>query len=143
MSVLGFKEALESAWHVRISPKTIIKVASPIGVVLLKFIAWTERETIIRRKDIQDIAYIISNYSKISTVYDALYQDGYMQRFDYDEELATAALVATQLMSISSEDTQDYLSHKIKPKEQQEKVLADCQNSRMRELLKTLVGCLC
>lgn len=143
MSVLGFQEALESAWHVRISPQTMIKVASPIGVVLLKLIAWTERDAITRRKDIQDIAYIISNYSKVNTIYEALYQDDYMQRFDYDEELATAALIATQLMSISSKDTQDYLSHKIKPKEQQEKILADCQSSRVQEILRTLIERLC
>src|SRR5690554_8170593 len=107
MSVLGFKEALESAWHVRISPQTIIKVASPIGVVLLKLIAWTERDAITRRKDIQDIAYIISNYSKVNTIYKALYQDGYMQRFDIKKNFQPAPLMATNLITTITKEIKD------------------------------------
>lgn len=139
MSVMGFDETLKDAWLVRITPQTTIKVASPVGVILLKLIAWTERDSFTRRKDIQDIAYIISNYSKIKQVYEVLYQEGHMESAGYDEELATTLLIAKQLIKMVAKDTWYYLQQKIKPAEQQQKILADCQDRKTQRLLQALL----
>lgn len=62
MSVLGFREALESAEQVRIrdEPALDVPVATPAGMMLLKLIAWTDRPADLQRKDAMDIAYLLA-----------------------------------------------------------------------------------
>lgn len=117
MSTLGFAEALENAWQVQIleEPEVIVPVANPAAMVVLKMIAWTERNPQLRRKDAQDIAYIIKSYSKIPDAYELLHSDGYMEKCDWDEDLASAMLlgsvIAAMLDDQAKEYIQDHLSH--------------------------------
>ncbi len=81
MKVHGFQEAFKHALDVQISeaPDSIISVASPAGVCLLKLISWLDREIELRPKDATDFDYLIQSYSKIPEIFDALYKEGYME----------------------------------------------------------------
>lgn len=63
MSMVGFQEAYDSSVAVTVSksPSVDIRVCTLAGLVILKLIAWTERETG-RNKDAKDILSIMKNY---------------------------------------------------------------------------------
>lgn len=106
-SVAGFEEVHLYAIAVQISesPDTVISVASPAGIVLLKLVAWLERDRDKKPKDAEDINYIISSYSKIPEISEALYEDGHMEALEWDENLASARKIAFDCAKIASQET--------------------------------------
>ncbi len=60
MNVLGFQEACENAKIVRVQndPPVDIPVATPVGMAVLKLIAWTDRNADMRSKDAKDLLYL-------------------------------------------------------------------------------------
>ncbi len=93
MNVLGFQEALDNANIVRLSNQPIldIPVASPVGMIILKFIAWLDRDAQMRNKDAKDIAYLLTTYEKIPAISDYLYQEQTLiERYEWDITLAAA-----------------------------------------------------
>jgi predicted nucleotidyltransferase len=115
MSVLGFEEAFACAWHVTLSqtPELTVRVASPPGILLLKLIAWTERGSEMRGKDAADIYYIVRHYAKIPQVFDALYDEGYMETQGYEEINASAMKLADDLLVITSPGTLSHLHARL------------------------------
>lgn len=115
MSVVGFEEAHLHAIVVQISesPDTFISVASPAGIVLLKLIAWLERDRDKKPKDAEDINYIISSYSKIPEISGALYEDGHMEALEWDESLASARKIAFDCAKIASQETAQLLIDRL------------------------------
>jgi len=111
MSMLGFSEALITAWRVQIveNPRCIVPVANPTAMIVLKIIAWTERDVQLRRKDAQDVAYIIKNYEKIPQVYERLYVGGLMEQCDWDIEAASSSLLGREIAQMISDQTRNYL----------------------------------
>lgn len=111
MSMLGFPEALDSAWKINIAeqPTCIIQVANPAAIVLLKMVAWTERDSQLRRKDALDVAYIIRSYEKIPAMYAQLYDGGFAEACDYDLEQASAMLLGKQISDLASAQTAEYI----------------------------------
>ncbi len=107
MNVNGFKEAFEHALNVKISeaPDITIPVASPAGFCLLKLVSWLDREHEMRAKDATDLIYLIQNYSKIPGVRDTLYEDGYMEAQEWDEELASTMKLGEDVAVIASPKT--------------------------------------
>lgn len=112
MSVLGFYEALETAWLATISndPLCVIKVANPAAIIVLKMIAWTERDISLRRKDAVDIGYIVKSYHCIPSVFERLYADGFMASNDWDTELASAMLLGNEIAQTLCPETRAYLN---------------------------------
>jgi predicted nucleotidyltransferase len=109
MTILGFHEALEHAIQVQIADDTSLNVCSPAAMVALKLVAWTERAPANRQKDASDLLYLIRCYAKIPNVHDSLYSDGLMERWDYDEHLATAEKLGADMIAIMSEATRTFL----------------------------------
>ena len=110
MSVLGFQEACDAAEWVRIQdePELDVPVATPVGMVLLKLIAWTDRATDLRKKDALDIAYLLTTYEAIQDVVDALYEGEnihIMETYDWDITLAAAHLLGEHAKAIAQENT--------------------------------------
>lgn len=108
MNVLGFSEACEHADNVTIegSSNFTVPVATPVGMVLLKLIAWTDRASDIRRKDAADIKYIFENYELIPSVKDEAYEEantGVMDGYDWDLTLACCHLLGRHVRQIVSE----------------------------------------
>lgn len=115
MSMLGFQEALASAWKVSIHQEIdcVIPVANPVAMVILKMVSWTERDRLLRRKDASDVAYIIKSYEKIPDVFARLYDGGFADACDYDLEDASAMLLGQQMSELASEQTAAYLCSQI------------------------------
>ena len=115
MSVMGFTEAFENAMTVRISesPDLQIKVASPAGMLILKLISWFERSPQIRKKDATDIYYLIKHYAKIPEVFDALYDQGFMELQNYDELAACAMKIGLDAKSIASPNTLVFINGRL------------------------------
>jgi predicted nucleotidyltransferase len=93
MNVLGFQEALDGANIVRISDAPIldIPVASPVGMMILKLIAWLDRDAQTRKKDAKDIAYFLTTYETIPATLEQLYQEQtLMELYAWDITLAAA-----------------------------------------------------
>lgn len=111
MSVLGFDEVYKYAWDVLLNkePALSVKVASPVGILLLKLIAWSERGREYQGKDATDIYYVIKHYSKIPDVFDALYEREYMELQDYDDMKASAMMLADEVASMAHGDTLKYI----------------------------------
>ncbi len=110
MNTLGFQEACDTAEWVRIQdkPELDIPVATPVGLSLLKFIAWTDRTRDLRRKDATDIAYLLSTYDAIQEVFDALYEEGniqIMESYDWNITHASAHLLGQHAKNISQANT--------------------------------------
>lgn len=111
MSVLGFEEVYAHAWNVTLSqtPALTVRVASPAGMLLLKLIAWTERGSRKPGDDATDIYYIIRHYSKIPSVINALYDEGYMEANDYDNIKDCAMKLADDVLAMSHPATLSHL----------------------------------
>ncbi len=109
MNVLGFQEACAHAEWVRINeePDLAVPVATPIGMILLKLIAWAERSRDIRKRDALDIAYLLSNYEKIPEVRDSLFETeaAIMEACDWDITLASAQLLGQRANAIAQPGT--------------------------------------
>lgn len=108
MNVLGFEEALNNADIIRLSnkPTLDLPVASPVGMMLLKLIAWMDRDLHMRNKDAKDIAYLISTYETIPNISEQLYAEAdRMEAYGWDITLASAHQLGIDAKKISSAQT--------------------------------------
>lgn len=131
MSILGFEEVYLHSIETKISetPVVVISVASPAGIVLLKLIAWLERDCDKKVKDAEDINYIISSHSKIPEISGALYEEGYMEAQDWDEDLASAQKMGIDCAMIATEETAQFLAENLL-----------CQPEKLEQLIRGMPG---
>lgn len=115
MSVLGFQQVEQHAIRAQISeqPQIILTVASPAGIVLLKLIAWLERDPAKQKKDAADINYIFDAYRKIPEIYNALFEEGDMESAAYDESLATAIKLGRDVAAIATKKSSAHLYNEL------------------------------
>jgi predicted nucleotidyltransferase len=108
MNVLGFKEAHDHSDLIRIqgNPEIRIRVATPIGMTLLKLIAWNDRSLDKRRKDALDLQHLLNSYYSIPEAQDAIYADPALgERHGWDVELMSADLLGRRARKIAHEQT--------------------------------------
>ena len=115
MSVLGFEEALADSMQVMVSANSnlSLSVASPAGMLLLKLISWSEREDSIRKKDAADIFYLTKHYSKIPQIFNALYDEDYMELSDYQEHHASTMKLSQDARVIASPMTLEAIKNQL------------------------------
>ena len=119
MNVTGFNEALEHALQVTISDKPTISipVASPVGIAILKLIAWLDRETDIRKKDASDIKYLINTYHKIPNIENSLYSDedgrNFLEKQDWDVSKASAIKLGFDISKILTVKSKEFIKENI------------------------------
>lgn len=115
MNVQGLAEAFEDALQIQISktPETIILVASPAGICLLKLIAWLDRKTELRQKDASDFVYLIETYSKIEEIQHDLYDKGHVEAQGWDETKASAMKLGNDVSEIAYRETKDFLEKEL------------------------------
>jgi predicted nucleotidyltransferase len=115
LNVIGFQEACANADLVTVQtkPKVTIPVASPAGLVLLKLVAWTDREAGTRKKDAADLAYLMENYELIPAVSNALYgaEVEVLKAYDWDISLGGAHLLGNAAASIASRESKSVISN--------------------------------
>ena len=107
MNVLGFKEALEHAFMIELAqrPTLHIPVASPQGLMLLKLIAWNDRDRDMRVRDALDIAYLLDYYEVDKSVVKRLYEVGVVEQYDFDVSLASAHMLGSDSAAIANDAT--------------------------------------
>lgn len=110
MSVIGFREAHADAVEVELAGLTV-PVVSPVGLMMLKLVAWNERHVAKPRRDAADLAYVLRHFSKILTeavvlgeYYDVVEASG------YDIDLAASRVLGRRIAVLAQEDTRLYLS---------------------------------
>lgn len=113
MSVLGFKEAYKSKEVIEITKNLTLPVTSAVGLCLLKFIAWIDRERNQRSRDAQDIKFILSNYEQLPGIRNAIYDEGFTERYDHDIEKAVAAKLGYDIARICSIQTIKYINSEL------------------------------
>ena len=113
MSVLGFEEAYESKELIEIKEDLTLPVTSAVGLCLLKFIAWISRDRNKRSRDAQDIKFILSNYEQLPGIQDAIFDEGFTERFDHDIEKAVAAKLGSDIAQLCSSQTADYINSNL------------------------------
>ena len=109
MNVLGFKEALDHSLQIEIGGKTAIQipVVSPQGLVLLKLIAWGDRELNKRVRDAQDFAYLLDYYEKYESVNERVFDEGVAEQYEFDVDLASAHLLGADSADIAQDATKE------------------------------------
>ena len=66
-----------------------------------------------RAKDAADFEYLIQSYSKVPQIYDALYEDGYMEAQEWNETKASAMKLGTDVAKIASVETIAFLKKEL------------------------------
>ena len=138
MSMLGFADALEYSWEVTLSEGCVVKVATPISMIVLKLVAWTERDRSLRAKDASDVGYIIKNYNKISEIENRLYEEGFMERNEWDMDLATSELVGYEIPDQINDATYDYLKEQFSDANVSENFIRDMNVGNSEEMFINL-----
>lgn len=115
MSVLGFTEAMKSAFTVQFNEHAdvTIPVASPAGLAILKLVAWVDREIEAKPKDAMDLGYLIDSYIKIPEVLAATYDEGCMEAQDWDAVKASAMKLGRDAGAIASPETKAFLKDQV------------------------------
>ena len=100
MNVSGFRDINSAAEEIKlVKNKTVMRVASLPGLVLLKLLAWNDR---FESKDEQDIAILLCKYN-MTLSEDRLYEDEELLRLaGFDMETVGAALLGRDARSILS-----------------------------------------
>lgn len=116
MTVLGLAEALQTAVRVALSADigVAVPVATPVGLIILKLIAWTERPAELRVKDARDITYVLESYERLPAVQDECYGDEeLMEAHGWDITLAAAEVLGRHVAPVLMIDTAALLDQLI------------------------------
>ena len=116
MTVLGLKEALATSIRVSLSKDTDLNVpvATPVGLTILKLIAWTERPPELRIKDAQDLAYILESYERLTSVQSKCYDDeATMDGYGWDINLGAAEILGRDVRAVLQPRTTKLLTQFI------------------------------
>lgn len=111
-TILGIQEAYDHAWQVRIDEMNL-RVIPPCGMIYLKMLSIYDRPDARRKKDTQDINYVLKHYRNV-TERDRLRSSGsdsdLMEKCGGDLELATARLAGRDIGSIIADETSKELA---------------------------------
>lgn len=109
MSVIGFREAHADAVDVTLKGLTV-PVVSPVGLMMLKLVAWNERRLAKPGRDAADLAYVLRHFSNILTEA-ALLDEHYdvVEACGYDIDLAASRVLGRQIAVLAQVDARVYL----------------------------------
>ena len=104
MTVAGFEDAMAASIQIQVSPTLTSPVVSLAALAVLKTFAWKDRKT--ADKDAVDLYRVISTYADAGNE-DRLYDPDsrHLEKFNYDRELAGAALAGEDSRMLSSAAT--------------------------------------
>ena len=105
MNVAGFEEALVSALLIEAEPGLVVRVTSIPGLLLLKLVAWLDRN-VINSKDADDIFTLLKSYASAGNearIYEHEYE--LLETFGYDLTLVGAYLLGRDAERIAGKET--------------------------------------
>lgn len=135
MSVMGFREAFVETIDVALDGLTV-PVVGPVGLVLLKLVAWNERHYAQPKKDAADLAYVLRHYVTILTE-NALFDEHFaaMEASEFDLDVAASRVLGEKLASLAGKDARDYVLRLLVRELQQE-----ADSRLVREITEHLGG---
>ena len=135
MSVAGFQEAYENAVQVLVNDKLMVRVVSPVGLLLLKLVAWGGRHNVQPHKDAADIAYVL-RHSPTLFGETNLFEEHFeiVESAGYDLELATARLLGLKMGAIASQATRKRVSELL-----EQELNNGIESKLVREVAESLV----
>jgi predicted nucleotidyltransferase len=106
MSVAGYEEAFKTAMEFSVKDSIVkIKIASLVGLVILKLISWSERYPE-RKKDAYDLRIILKNYISANNSERLYAEDSdLMKKKDFDYDLSGARLLGRDIGKICNKAT--------------------------------------
>lgn len=109
MSVIGFREAYAEAIAVSLDGLRV-PVVSPVGLALLKLVAWNERHHMQPKKDAADLAYVLRHFSTILTE-KVLFGEYFsaVEASGFDVEIAASRVLGHQMARLAAKDTRAYV----------------------------------
>lgn len=110
MSMRGFREACDNAQLVLVShdPKVTCPVVTPEGLTVLKLISWAERPRVLRRKDAEDLHYLLTTYYEIKNINEQIYDDDNAletERYDWEPNQSACSLLGKECRKFASKET--------------------------------------
>ena len=135
MSVAGFQEAYDNAVQVLVNDILMVRVVSPVGLLLLKLVAWEDRHNTQPGKDAADIAYVLYHSSNLFGEKN-LFEEHFeiVESAGYDLDLAAARLLGRKISAIASQTTRTHV-HELLEQELKEEI----ESKLVREVAKSLV----
>lgn len=109
MSVIGFREAYAEAVTVPLDGLGV-PVVSPVGLALLKLVAWNERHHTQPKKDAADLAYVLRHFSAILT--EKVLFDEYfsvVEASGFDVDVAASWVLGHKMARMAAADTRSYV----------------------------------
>ncbi|BAU49561.1 hypothetical protein SVA_3013 [Sulfurifustis variabilis] len=109
MSVIGFREAYAEAVVVSLDGLSV-PVVSPVGLALLKLVAWSERHHTQPKKDAADLAYVLRHFSAILTE-QVLFDEYFsiVETSGFDVDVAASRVLGRKIANLAAEDTRSYV----------------------------------
>lgn len=106
MNVAGFEEALASALLIEAEPGLVVRVTSIPGLLLLKLVAWLDRN-LINNKDATDIFALLESYA-LAGNQDRLYDYEYevLEAMGHDLTIAGAYLVGRDAAQLAGSEAE-------------------------------------
>lgn len=116
MSVSGFRDALADAVPVRVNDALMAPVVSPVGLLLLKLLAWHERRARNPGRDAADIAYVLRHAASLITE-TVLFEEhlALVSGLEYDIDLAAAHILGEQIGKLAAAKAQERLAAILAP----------------------------
>ncbi|MFA7056177.1 MAG: hypothetical protein WC155_01275 [Candidatus Cloacimonadales bacterium] len=99
MNVMGFHEVYDSALMFSLENGKQFRIASLPGLVILKLIAWSERN-LETNKDAEDLLFILNNYNDFDSSYLFEENSDLLTSEGYDYQIAGAIILARHVSNI-------------------------------------------
>lgn len=135
MSVMGFREAYAEAVEV-LADNIVVPVVSPVGLMLLKLVAWTQRRYTQPKKDAADIAYLLRHFSAILTekvMFDQHYAA--IEAAAFDADAAACWVLGQKMANMAVEDTRIFVLNMF-----DNELQAETDSALVREIAEHLGG---
>lgn len=119
MSVVGFREAYTDTIPVPLGGLDV-PVVSPVGLALLKLVAWHERHHGQPKKDAADLAYVLRHFRAILTE-ETLFNEHFpeVEAAGYDVDLAACRVLGQKMARLTEPDTGTFVRKVLEEQLQQ------------------------
>ncbi|MBK8677034.1 MAG: nucleotidyl transferase AbiEii/AbiGii toxin family protein [Cellvibrionales bacterium] len=113
MNLMGFSEANNTAIKIIIQdePQCAVPVVTPPAMALLKLVSWTDRAADKRKRDAQDLVYLLKQYEHIPDVRERIYtSESVLEKYSFDTGLVGANLLGLDAAAIAALDTKEHIN---------------------------------
>lgn len=127
MTVLGFREAADTAEPVDIGENLVVPVVTLPAFVLLKLLAWKDRR-LQKNTDAGDLLFVLRHYFQAGNMERTYGQaQDLLEAVDFDPMLAAAGLLGRDVRSLAYPETQAALQALLQAPENAERLRADLE----------------